>query len=920
MSIFAATTQKHATMNVKLKHLILLALCMGTSLGAQAQRTAHASSWLTAANGTTVAFSWNDEGTEYVVDWGMDTAWDSEANVLMGTNHIGSDRLTTGRISFQPSDTVDSDGNLSDDQEEALLSRINHIKESGATAVTLNCDHEALVSDNYYGKPEEWYKVIKASVVYAQSKGLTITTIAPFNEPDYVYWGEGDEDDFLAICELIAADEDLAGIRISAGNTLNCDNASYWYNYMKPYVTEGNTHQLAGTFDSYAAFFEEVVADGNHATADELHNVGEAIVGVEYGMQTGIWWGFDGVARGDFCIANTTGGARLGYGEDRDSWTAAAVYRLPAHTAGSADTDNRKTEAFIGSSERQATDNTYNFLCLDQDAYFDGYGPVRSYAQDIPGGTAYQTGQTNAERMIRICSGEDVPPYYIDTDTFVIMNKNSKFVFSIQAGSSTSGTAIVQNTYSSTSPKEYQKWVVSQVDERIGGDFGYYSIRALPYSGRYLDVLNWDTSEGASIIAYDGELGTNEQWSFEYAGDGDYYIRNHYSGLYLGVKNGSTKTNVAIVQQALTGEDSQRWRLIDISSARELTAPAAPTNLVATPQNASIALTWDENTEDTDVAGYNVLRAASGDSLIWQTIGRRIEGNAFVDNSCTPGVEYLYKVKTIDLACNLSDGCDSVSAQTTGEQGLIAQYQFDSSLYDETDNLFDAALGGEASYSSTIYKSGLASISLDGSEDFLQLPYQLGNLSEMTICMWAYQRDRSTSWQRLFDFGNGTDQYFFLTPYSGSDMRVVLKNGGDEQILSTDRLASSWRHVAVTLSADSVCLYVDGELQAASSDITIRPSDFNPVNCYIGRSQYAADPLLKANIDDLRIYNYALSAEELAAVMTDLESAINDITATDTATRHSGIYTLAGMKINASDTSNLAPGIYIVDGQKVLVK
>ena len=887
------------------KHILLTASLVVCALGAVAQdRTPHASMWLTAtaSDGTVLTFNYNDDGTEYVVEWGMDTAWDSEANVLMGTNHIGSDRLTTGRISFQPSDTVDADGNLSSSQTSDLLSRITHIKESGTTSVTLNCDHEALVSDNYYGKPEEWYKVIKASVVYAQSKGLTVTSIAPFNEPDYVYWGEGDEDDFLDICKLIAADEDLAGIRISAGNTLNCDNASYWYNYMKPYVTEGNTHQLAGTFDSYASFYAEVAADGNHATADELHNVGEAMVGVEYGLQTGIWWGFDGVARGDFCIANTEGGARLGYAEDRDSWTAASVYRLPYTTAGSAEADGKKVEAFLGSSERQATDHTYQFVALDQPVYYDGYGPVYSYGQDMPGGTAYQTGQTNAERMIRISGGDDVPPFYIDTDTFVIMNRNSKFVMSITAGSTVSGATIVQGTYSGTSPQTYQQWIVSQVDERIGGDFGYYSIESLRTPGRYFDVLDWSTSEGGSLIAYDGELGTNEQWCLEYAGDGDYYIRNHYSGLYLGVKSASTKNNAAVVQQALTGEDHQRWRFISVKSARDLDAPAAPTGLTATAQSASVLLTWDENTEDTDLMGYTVLRATQTDGdLSWQVIGRNVEGTTFVDNSCSPSQAYLYKVRAMDLACNSSAASDSVVGQPSGERAMTCKLQFDGNLLDESENLFDAAFYGDANYTSTVYKSGDQSISLDGSEDFVQLPAAVADLSELTICTWVYLRDRSTTWQRLFDFGNGTDQYMFLTPYSGSDMRLVLKDGGDEQILSTTKLGAMWRHVAVTLDDDSVCLYVDGELQASTADITVRPSDFRPVLNYIGRSQYADDPLMKAYIDDFRVYNYALSAEEIAAVMTDIASGIRDISASNSASPvvATEYYSLSGARLAA---------------------
>ena len=47
-----------------------------------------------------------------------------------------------------------------------------------------------------------------------------------------------------------------------------------WYEHNKEFLDEGNTHQLAGSFDTYAEFFTKVREDGRHATADELHNDG----------------------------------------------------------------------------------------------------------------------------------------------------------------------------------------------------------------------------------------------------------------------------------------------------------------------------------------------------------------------------------------------------------------------------------------------------------------------------------------------------------------------------------------------------------------------------------------------------------------------------------------------------------------------
>ena len=207
-----------------------------------------------------------------------------------------------------------------------------------------------------------------------------MTSVLPFNEPDYTEWGEGTQAHFKAIAKLIKEDPDMEGIRVCGGNTLNCDQASPWYNYMKPYIDEGNTHQLAGAFRTYAAFFEEVRRDGLHATADELHNSMEAFVAVHYGLQTGIWWGYDGLARGDICKA-TNGGQELGYGENRNAWAAGAVYRLP----------NGSVEAFVGVSERQANKNWIDIIATDRDVFYEGYGPVRTYQQFLPGDGVYSS-------------------------------------------------------------------------------------------------------------------------------------------------------------------------------------------------------------------------------------------------------------------------------------------------------------------------------------------------------------------------------------------------------------------------------------------------------------------------------------------------------------------------------------------------
>lgn len=834
----------------------------------------------------TIIFNTNDEGIKTPVIWGLDTAWPSEDNIRRGTAFIGKEQLAVGRVSFQPSDLIGEDGELSAAQKRDLNNRLRLIGMTGVKDIALNSDHEVLCSydnaaqhrENYVGKPKEWVKLFKATVNYCRDKGYNVVSISPFNEPDYTAWNQGPMSDFKEICRLMREDEFFDSIRISGGNTLNCDESLKWYNGLSPYLDEGNTHQLAGSFDTYSSFFETVRKNGHHATADELHNVMEAIVGVEYGMQTGIWWGFDGRARGEYCKA--TFGDRIAYGEDRAHWTAAAIYRMP----------DGRIQLFGGTSERQANNSSYRIVSQDKVAYFEGHGPTHEYIMSLPGGTGYQSGQTNAERVLEIHTGEDVPLGPTE-GKFIIMNKKSRKLITPQNGSTQNGTNICQN---SKKAKAYQQWNISPVDARIGGDFSYFFI-SNAQNGAQLDINNWSLENGGNIILYNGGKGANEQWFFQYAGDGYYYILSRHSNKCLEVAGGSTSENANIQQNTLTGDDRQMWRLLPINATCEQYAPEAPTGLTATATAATINLSWNAVNE-IDVTGYVILRAnASADKPYeWNTIARNIEDTLFVDNTVTEGNSYIYKIKAVDRAMNRSESSDSVIAEMLDQPILVASYQFEDTLCDESGNLLHAAHFGEPTYL-TAKKGNLRDkvLLLDGSADYLQLPTAIANRDEMTIALWVRWKGNG-NWQRIFDFGNNENQYMFLTTNaSNGKMRFAIKNNSEEQVMDISKLGTyTWKHITLTLSKDSVVAYIDGEKKASSTDITIRPSDFCPLFNYIGRSQFRGDAMFKGDIDDLHIYNYALSAEEVNALFADA-SDVENITTTTTIT-HTHYYTMDG--------------------------
>lgn len=854
----------------------------------------------------TVPFDISYEGEPFRIKWGMDTAWDSEANIRRGIAFIGKEQIELARASFNPNYDLTSTGELSNSHKNKLASRLNHIALIGKhVELLLNDDPvDGVVRDMYKQDPTNWARLFDKTTEYAQNKGFKVVSIAPFNEPDYG-WGQGTKTDFLNICKAVRSGQfpRLDTIRLCGGNTLNDDKALEWYNYLKAYLEEGNTHQLAGSFDNYARFFTQVKADGKIGTADELHNVMEAMVGVQYGMTQGIWWGFDGLARGEFCRASF--GDRLAYAESRDTWTAGSVYR---------NTLDNRYEAFVGTSERQANKASYLFVSKDRDVFFDGYGPQREFLVQTPGGTGYQQGQTNAERVVFITYGEDVQPAPIH-GTYLLMNKAANLILQTQNGGSGDGTGLV---LAKNSKKAYQQWIVNHVDSAHGGDFSYWTIKGVA-SNKVLDVWNWSLYNGGAVNLYSGSEGDNELWWLEYAGDGYFYIHSKYSNLVLGA-NGSS-VNTSVVQQTkgsnATQQNRQLWRFVPVDAECETNAPSVPTGLKATPQSASILLSWDENAEE-DICGYTIIRA-DGEDGEWNTIARCVKGTEFIDNLCEQDKTYSYKVKAVDRTWNSSEYSTPVMSQTSGEKRLVMQLQFDGSLTDTTENSLDAHLYGTPVYTTTkiLHRSGENALTLDGKK-YVQLPYSVGSMREMTLCGWFYMKSVTGNWTRLFDFGNGTDQYMFLTPNNGSEMRFVIKNGGDEQIIPMKKMTTTiWHHVAVVLSDRKVSILIDGNLAAESSDVSIRPSDFRPVMCYVGRSQFSADPLFNGYVDDVRIYNYPLQNEEIKALVDEATAihALPEVSDGESMTESGGYvgHNLSGQKVGSD-----YKGIVIINGKKML--
>lgn len=168
-------------------------------------------------------------------------------------------------------------------------------------------------------------------------------------------------------------------------------------------------------------------------------------------------------------------------------------------------------------------------------------------------------------------------------------------------------------------------------------------------------------------------------------------------------------------------------------------------------------------------------------------------------------------------------------------------------------------------------------LALNGEDDFVRLPVGIGSGLTFTFAAWIYW-EGGGDWQRIFDFGNGTGEYMFLTPRSGGGtLRFAIKtaDGGEERVETAALPLRQWTHVALTLTRRSGQLYINGE-EVASSSILAKPYQLRLLANYLGKSQFQADPMFGGMLDEVVILDRALDDEAIRALMDDRPPIVNE--------------------------------------------
>jgi hypothetical protein len=196
------------------------------------------------------------------------------------------------------------------------------------------------------------------------------------------------------------------------------------------------------------------------------------------------------------------------------------------------------------------------------------------------------------------------------------------------------------------------------------------------------------------------------------------------------------------------------------------------------------------------------------------------------------------------------------NADNTLADGLVAYYPFDGNADDKSGNGNNGVVYGSTLISDRFGNTNSA-YSFDGANDYVRITDSsiLNITGNLTISAWLRTNDIAP-----IIFSNMLE----ISPHSGYSLRL---NFGKLRFMSGDKSlwgntsvnGNIWTHVAITLSGTTATSYVNG-LFDTSGTVGIPTS--SSVDQTIGAS-YTPYYFLKGSIDEVRIYNRALSYSEI---------------------------------------------------------
>lgn len=252
----------------------------------------------------------------------------------------------------------------------------------------------------------------------------------------------------------------------------------------------------------------------------------------------------------------------------------------------------------------------------------------------------------------------------------------------------------------------------------------------------------------------------------------------------------------------------------------------------------------------------------------------------------SPAGDYLLRLTVTDSHGASTSDDVVVKVRPEGFDGLEAHFTFDNPdpNFAFTSNVGIGYKGTPHGGAGVIIQDAnfpdTGALSLDGLDDFVECSKYLGAEKSITVSAWFKCNDSAAGGRIVEKWANDNSQLGWFTRIrpdngGGDDYDVAAMigsafggNGVYQDGWNNMVIDGKWSHIVLTFSEDRIMrLWLDGALNDQNTNVQYSPEDIvTPFT--IGRRYSTNKEYFNGLIDNVRIYDYALSVEEVKALYT----------------------------------------------------
>jgi hypothetical protein len=284
----------------------------------------------------------------------------------------------------------------------------------------------------------------------------------------------------------------------------------------------------------------------------------------------------------------------------------------------------------------------------------------------------------------------------------------------------------------------------------------------------------------------------------------------------------------------------------------------APSNLrIINPYACNFTIEWDDNSNIE--TGFSVEKNQDNTSFVeLAIIGENMEN--YSENIDSVGT-YIYRVraKKDNMYSVYSNSVEYLMSEFLPINGLVLFFPFDNFADNVVGNYYDGTKYGDVISTTDRFSANSKAYYFSGSEDYIEFSFTpMLTLESLTLCAWVKFETGGSNNPRVIEQNDGN--FLLCTNSTSSQRSFSFKIGSSVITTQTTFTSDVWYFVCGIKDQSLMKLYIN-TTPSSSSNCANSISLLGVVNIARKPSNTLDD--FKGTIDDIRIYNRALTDAEI---------------------------------------------------------